>query len=84
MPSWTTGWPRLRGYSAVVRPWACTGGGALRGWSRIETADETRVVAEVLTALLGTAEAAGVELHLETSLDPADFASLLNLIPTRW
>ena len=49
--------------------------------SRIDTVDEMRAVAEVLTALLGTAEAAGVELHLETSLDPAAFANLLNLIP---
>ena len=49
--------------------------------SRIETADEMQVVAEVLTALLGTAEAAGVELHLESSLDPAGFASMLDLVP---
>ena len=49
--------------------------------SRIDTADEARAVADVITALLGTAETAGVELHLETSLDPAGFASLLDLIP---
>ena len=49
--------------------------------SRIDTVDEMQAVAEVLTSLARAAEAADVELHLETSLDPTGFADLLDLIP---
>jgi L-ribulose-5-phosphate 3-epimerase len=49
--------------------------------SRIETGDDMTIVEDVLRAALPDAERAGVELHLETSLDPAAFASLLDRLP---
>jgi hexulose-6-phosphate isomerase len=49
--------------------------------SRIDNdADEARVV-EVLRRVLGYAERANTELHLETSLDSQRFASLLDKLP---
>jgi hexulose-6-phosphate isomerase len=42
--------------------------------------DEARAV-EVLQGVLGQAEKADVELHLETSLDPRSFGSLLAKLP---
>jgi L-ribulose-5-phosphate 3-epimerase len=45
--------------------------------SRIETPAEADVVVECLHAILPTAEACKVELHLETALGPAEFAALL-------
>jgi len=49
--------------------------------SRIDNdADEARAV-EVLRRVLGYAEGANTELHLETSLDPQRFASLLDKLP---
>lgn len=49
--------------------------------SRIETADEHRAIADLLgTALMPLAEAAGVEIHLETSLAPSEFAVLLEQV----
>jgi hexulose-6-phosphate isomerase len=49
--------------------------------SRIENdADEARAV-ELLGRVLGDAEKANTELHLETSLDPQRFRSLLDKLP---
>jgi L-ribulose-5-phosphate 3-epimerase len=49
--------------------------------SKIDSdADEARAV-QILRHVLGPAEQAGVELHLETSLDPQRFASLLAKLP---
>jgi hexulose-6-phosphate isomerase len=49
--------------------------------SRIDSdVDEARAV-EVLRRVLGEAEKVDVELHLETSLDPQAFASLLSKLP---
>ena len=49
--------------------------------SRIEDdADEARAV-RVLHQVLAHAEKSGVELHLETSLDPKGFSSLLSKLP---
>jgi L-ribulose-5-phosphate 3-epimerase len=45
--------------------------------SRIENADEEAQVISILRAILPAAESNGVELHLETSLGPQAFASLL-------
>ncbi len=49
--------------------------------SRIDTAAEAAEVAAVLRDALALAEPCGVELHLEASLAPADFASLLDKLP---
>jgi len=49
--------------------------------SRIESkAEETQVV-QILSRVLSAAEKAGIELHLETSLGPTEFASLLARLP---
>jgi hexulose-6-phosphate isomerase len=49
--------------------------------SRIEDdADEARAV-QVLGSVLAYAEKSGIELHLETSLDPQGFCSLLSKLP---
>jgi L-ribulose-5-phosphate 3-epimerase len=50
--------------------------------SRIETQEDRQTVIRVLKAVLPTAREAGVELHLETSLGPADFARLLDQLPS--
>jgi L-ribulose-5-phosphate 3-epimerase len=49
--------------------------------SRIENETEQAQVVQILSRLLADAERAGVELHLETALDPARFASLLAKLP---
>jgi L-ribulose-5-phosphate 3-epimerase len=49
--------------------------------SRIETENDKRIVAEVVTAAASIAESYGIELHLETDLGPDDFAALLERIP---
>jgi hexulose-6-phosphate isomerase len=49
--------------------------------SRIENEDDEARVVEVLRRALEHAEKAGVELHLETSLDPQGFRSLLTKLP---
>jgi L-ribulose-5-phosphate 3-epimerase len=46
--------------------------------SRIETESETAEVLSILQALLPAADSYQVELHLETSLAPEGFATLLN------
>ena len=49
--------------------------------SSIQTEAENDIVLGVLAEALPTAEKAGVELHLETDLGPADFAALMARIP---
>jgi L-ribulose-5-phosphate 3-epimerase len=49
--------------------------------SRIETEEEKQAVISALKAVLPDAEKLGLELHLETALNPADFAELLARIP---
>lgn len=49
--------------------------------SSIRTEEEKLIVLEVLTEGLKTAEATGVELHLEADFNPEDFAAFLALIP---
>jgi hexulose-6-phosphate isomerase len=49
--------------------------------SRIDTDDELAAVVAVLEDALPTADRAGVELHLETSLSPIRFGDLLSRLP---
>ncbi|WP_210772613.1 sugar phosphate isomerase/epimerase family protein [Panacagrimonas perspica] len=49
--------------------------------SRIADAADASVVLECLRGALPQAEAAGVELHLETDLDPLRFRALLDNVP---
>lgn len=49
--------------------------------SRIKDRDEEAQVISILRAILPTAEITGVELHLETSLGPQEFADLLERCP---
>jgi L-ribulose-5-phosphate 3-epimerase len=49
--------------------------------SRIATPDEKQAIVEIMLAAAPVAQAAGVELHLETDLNAADFAALLDRIP---
>ena len=49
--------------------------------SRIETAEDRANVVAGLRRAMPVAEETGVEIHLETSLDPAGFAALLEELP---
>ena len=49
--------------------------------SKIDSSAERGEVVAILEAVLTNAEAARVELHLETSLPPAEFAELLARVP---
>jgi hexulose-6-phosphate isomerase len=49
--------------------------------SRIENDDEVTQVVDLIGSLLPEAESHGVELHLETALEPARFAALLDRLP---
>jgi hexulose-6-phosphate isomerase len=49
--------------------------------SRIETPDDVSTVVSLLSRVMEEADAAGVELHLETSLPPDRFAELLARLP---
>jgi L-ribulose-5-phosphate 3-epimerase len=49
--------------------------------SRIDSEEEVTIVIEVLQDVLPTARKTGVELHLETTLGPSEFARLLNRLP---
>jgi len=51
--------------------------------SRIDTAEELDDVAAVLRRTLPVAEETGIEIHLESSLDPERFAGLLERLPHR-
>jgi hexulose-6-phosphate isomerase len=48
--------------------------------SRISTINETKIVLTLLNNVLAAAEDAGVELHLETDMGPADFRAFLHEI----
>jgi hexulose-6-phosphate isomerase len=52
--------------------------------SRIATAAQQNRIVEMLRQALPHAERAGVELHLETSLEPEAFAALLDSLPHPW
>jgi L-ribulose-5-phosphate 3-epimerase len=49
--------------------------------SKIQTEADKDIIIEVLERALPHAERAGVELHLETDLNPADFADFIARIP---
>lgn len=49
--------------------------------SRIDNEDDEARAVQVLRRVLGPAEKADIELHLETSLDPQRFSSLLAKLP---
>jgi hexulose-6-phosphate isomerase len=49
--------------------------------SKIETPAEVKEVAEIIGSVVEVAADAGIELHLETSLPPEEFATLLRMIP---
>lgn len=49
--------------------------------SRIETEQDKETVIDVLKNALPAARETGVELHLETALNPKDFADLLDRVP---
>jgi L-ribulose-5-phosphate 3-epimerase len=49
--------------------------------SAIRTAEESLAVINALNAAMSFAEETNIEIHLETSLGPADFAKLLDRIP---
>lgn len=51
--------------------------------SKLETQADLDALVPALSAALPTAEAAGVELHLETDLDPERFAALLARLPSK-
>jgi L-ribulose-5-phosphate 3-epimerase len=52
--------------------------------SKIENASERAEVAAIINSVVGAAEIVGIELHLETSLPPEEFSSLLKEIPNPW
>ncbi len=66
---WLLGRCRVAGIQRVVLPFVDN--------SRIETFEQQARVAELLRRAMPWAEASGVELHLETSLGPKSFATLL-------
>jgi hexulose-6-phosphate isomerase len=49
--------------------------------SKIATDDDRRTATAALRGVLPAAERTGIELHLETSLGPADFAEILAALP---
>lgn len=64
---------RLAGISRIVLPFVDT--------SRIQAPDQENRVIDMLRRVLPLAEQLGVEIHLETSLGPSEFASLLAQVP---
>jgi len=66
---------RLSGITRIVLPFVDN--------SSIRTVEEEEDVSELLRAALPIAEGNGVEIHLETSLPPRRFASLLSKLPSR-
>jgi L-ribulose-5-phosphate 3-epimerase len=64
---------RVAGIERVVLPFVDN--------SRIENDTDEAQVVEILTRALKAAETSGIELHLETSLGPKEFASLLASLP---
>lgn len=49
--------------------------------SRIETERDKEIIVEIMMTAAPIAQSCGVELHLETDLDPNNFAALLERIP---
>ena len=70
---WLLGRCRRVGITRMVLPFVDA--------SEIETAEQCDRITEMLRGMLLLAGEAGVELHLETSLDPQAFASLLASLP---
>ncbi|AXC11525.1 Xylose isomerase-like TIM barrel [Acidisarcina polymorpha] len=70
---WLTEQCRLAGIERIVLPFVDN--------SRIENQGDEAQVIEILIRALKAAETAGIELHLETSLGPKEFASLLAKLP---
>ena len=70
---WLLNRSRLVGITRIVLPFVDA--------SRIETPAQENQVVEMLWDVLPHAANAGVEIHLETSLDPEDFAALLAKLP---
>jgi L-ribulose-5-phosphate 3-epimerase len=71
--TWLIGRCSLAGITRVVLPFVDA--------SRIDTPSDERRTVDVLRQILPLCVATGVELHLETSLAPDTFASLLAQIP---
>ena len=67
--AWLLGRCRMLGITRIVLPFVDA--------SRIDTPAETAAVAALLGRALPAARETGVEIHLETSLEPARFAALL-------
>lgn len=70
---WLLGRGALLGVNRMVVPFVDA--------SRIETDEEFEGVVSTLRRILPMAERTGIEIHLETSLPPARFASLLERLP---
>jgi hexulose-6-phosphate isomerase len=66
---WLLGRCKLAGIRRLVLPFVDN--------SKIESETEESQAVEILNRALAAAEKTGIELHLETSLDPGRFASLL-------
>jgi L-ribulose-5-phosphate 3-epimerase len=73
MLDWLLGRGAMLGINRMVIPFVDA--------SRIDTQDEFDGVVETLRRLLPMAERTGIEIHLETSLEPARFAALLERLP---
>jgi L-ribulose-5-phosphate 3-epimerase len=71
--AWLLGQARRIGVTRVVLPFV--------DQSAIRDQDDRAAVIDTLERILPTAQAAGIELHLETSLPPDEFAALLASIP---
>jgi hexulose-6-phosphate isomerase len=52
--------------------------------ARIATATDRERALDILARVVPVCETVGIELHLETSLDPESYASLLAHVPSRW
>jgi hexulose-6-phosphate isomerase len=64
---------RRAGFERIVLPFVDA--------SRITDDDDVRTVVDLLRDVMPVAQAAGVELHLETALGPEPFAALLRELP---
>jgi hexulose-6-phosphate isomerase len=71
--TWLLGQSKPLGVNRIVLPFV--------DQSAIRDSADRDAVVESLLRVLPAAEAAGIELHLETSLDPDEFAQLLSRIP---
>ncbi len=71
--TWLLARGRLIGINRTVIPFVDA--------SRIDTPDEFDGVVTLLKRILEQARKAGIEIHLETSLNPARFAELLSRLP---